>query len=70
MISPEQRSRLALLYDQFHAALDPFNPLVRQAEADFYELLRTLHSSHAADIPYDEFRRYAVYQCKLYLRKN
>jgi predicted nucleotidyltransferase len=29
VISPEQRSRLASLYDQFHAALDPFNPVAR-----------------------------------------
>ena len=70
MISPEQQSRLAELYGLFHAAIDPFDPEVRQAEKDFYELLGTLHASHAADVPFDEFRRCTVYQCKLYLRKN
>ena len=70
MISSDQRDRLAVLYGRFHAALDPFNPEVRQAEKEFHELLHTLHGTHAADVPFDEFRRYAVYQCKLYLRKN
>ncbi len=70
MISSEQKVRLAELYGQFHAALDPFDPGVRRAEKEFYASLRTLHVSHAADVPFDEFRRYAVYQCKLYLRNN
>lgn len=70
MISPEQRAQLAELYGRFHSALDPFEPGVRQAEEAFYKLLHTLHPTHAADVSFDEFRRYAVYQCKLYLRKN
>ena len=70
MISPEQRERLAQLYGQFHAALDPFHPEVHRAEKDFYEMLHVLHAAHAADVSFDEFRRYAVHECKLYLRKN
>ena len=70
MISREQIAELAELYSEFHAALDPFTSEALVAERDFYERLRTLHASHAADLPFSEFRHYAVWQCKLYLRKN
>jgi hypothetical protein len=70
LISQEQRARLGELYAQFHAALDPFHPEVRRAEKAFYEMLDTLHQTHAADVSFDEFRRFAVSECKLYLRKN
>ncbi|PYJ03868.1 MAG: hypothetical protein DME25_11065 [Verrucomicrobia bacterium] len=70
MISDDQIARLVELYSEFHHALDPFAPRVLEAERQFFELLRTLHVTHAPDVPYDEFRRYAVRKCKLYLSKN
>lgn len=54
----------------FTGAIDPTEPSVLRAEEEFYRLLRPLHTTHAADLPYDDFRHYAVRQCKLYLRKN
>jgi hypothetical protein len=70
-VIPDDRiARLVKLYSQFHQALDPFHPDVLRAEKGFYELLNTLHNTHAPDVPYDEFRRYAVRKCKLYLWKN
>ncbi len=70
MIPDEQLARLVALYSQFHQALDPFHPAVRCAEQEFFELLHTLHSVHAPDLTYDEFRRYALHRCKVYLWKN
>lgn len=67
MIGREQIAELAELYSEFHAALDPFAPSTLAAEKAFYH---ALHAAHAADLPFPEFRRYAVWQCKLYLRKN
>ena len=70
MISQEQIAQLVRLYAEFHGAIDPTEPAVLKAEEGFYTLLRSLHDTHAADLPFHEFRRYAVRQCKLYLRKN
>ena len=70
MISRDQIAELFKLYSEFHGAIDPFAPDVLKAEESFYERLHSLHSTHAADVPFAEFRRYAVRQCKLYLRKN
>ena len=70
MISREQIAELSELYSEFHAALDPFTPVALAAEKAFYERLHTLQAAHAADLPFPEFRRYAIWQCKLYLRKN
>ena len=66
----EQIAGLAELYSDFHAALDPFAPETLAAETAFYERLQTLYAAHAADLPFPEVRRYAVWQCKLYLRRN
>ena len=70
MIPESQFARLVALYSEFHQALDPFHPEVLKAENEFFELLHSLHITHAVDLPYDDFRRYAVRQCKLYLWKN
>ena len=70
MIPESQLARLIALYSEFHRALDPFHPAVIKAETEFFELLQSLHTTRAFDVPYDEFRRYAVRQCKLYLWKN
>jgi len=70
VISEDQLAKLVALYSEFHQALDPFEPAVLKAEKDFFQLLHSLHAIHGADVPYDDFRRYAVRQCKLYLWKN
>ena len=70
MISQEQSAELVRLYSLFHGAIDPTEPAVLKAEEEFHALLRALHNTHAADLPFHEFRRYAVRQCKLSLRKN
>jgi hypothetical protein len=70
MISREQLEELARLYDQFHGAFDPFLPEVLDAERVFFDKLHSLHASHAADLPFQEFRRYAVQKCKEHLRHN
>ncbi|PWU18694.1 MAG: hypothetical protein C5B50_08340 [Verrucomicrobia bacterium] len=53
MIPEAQIARLVALYSEFHQD-------VIKAEKQFFELLRTLHSAHAPDLSYDDFRRYAV----------
>ena len=70
MIAEEQLRELYQLYDIFHGALDPLAAEVLAAERAFFEKLESLHSIHAIDVPFHEFRRYAVRKCKEYLRKN
>ena len=69
MISKEQIEVLVRLYDQFHGAFDPLLPEVLEAERAFFEKLQTLHATHAADVPFREFRRYAVEKCNEHLRQ-
>ena len=68
MIAKEQIEELVRLYDQFHGAFNPLLPEVLEAERSFFEKLQTLHTTHAADVPFHEFRRYAVQKCKDRLR--
>ena len=70
MISKEQIEELVRLYDQFHGAFNPLLPEVLEAEQLFFEKFRTLHATHATDLPFPEFRRYAVQKCKEHLRHN
>lgn len=70
MISEAQLSELVRLYSEFHGAIDPTAEAVLRAEDQFFANLKSLHASHAADVSFDEFRRHAVRQCKLFLRKN
>ncbi len=70
MISREQWAQLAELYDRYQNSLRPL--AVERAEAGraFREMLSRLHAVHAADIPFDYFRRDTVQRCRDYLRKN
>ena len=70
MISKEEIAELYSLYETFHSAIDPFDPEIMKAEAAFFEKLLALHERQAPDVPFVEFRRYAVRQCKLYMKKN
>lgn len=69
-IPDEQFQELLRLYNEFHTAIEPADPAVLVAEQAFYSLLRTLHKAHASSISFIEFRRFAVRQCVLFLRKN
>ena len=70
MIGREQLAQLAELYDRYQNSLDPLS--VERAEAGrfFKERLATLHATHAADLPFDHFRRETIQRCREFLRKN
>lgn len=70
MIPPKEVEDLANLYDRFANTLDPFSDDRDRAEENFYKKLTFLHCAHAYNTDFPEFRREAVRQCKLYLKKN
>ena len=70
MISREQLTQLAELYDKYQNSLRPLTLERAEAGRAFKEMLANLHSTHAADIPFDHFRRDTVQRCRDYLRKN
>jgi hypothetical protein len=70
MISREQLAILAELYDGYQHSLFPLSGKRAEAGLAFKELLASLHATHAADIPFDVFRRATIEQCRDYLRKN
>ena len=70
MIPEEQLKELALFYDRFAHAIDPFSPERDKAEELFYRRLESLRCQHALGSDYRAFRREAIRQCKLYLAKN
>jgi hypothetical protein len=70
LISKEQLAELVRLYSEFHSAIDPTDPHVLEAERQFHNFLHQLHLVNALDISFDEFRRFALRECKLFLRKN
>ena len=70
MIPSESIKELAELYDQFAHALDPFSEQRDKAEDAFFLLLEKLRLTHAPMSDAREFRREAVRQCKLFLKKN
>jgi hypothetical protein len=70
LISKEQIAELVRLYSEFHSAIDPSEPAVLESERQFYAMLHQLHETHASDLPFHEFRLYAMHECKVFLRKN
>jgi hypothetical protein len=70
MISREQLARVAELYDQYQNSLRPLAPERAAASRAFKEMLSDLHAAHAADVPFDHFRRETTQRCREYLRKN
>ncbi len=70
MISREQLARRAQLYDQYQHPLMPLAPSRLEAGRAFKESLTSLHATHAADVPFDHFRRETVERCREHLRKN
>jgi len=70
MIPANEVAVLAELYDRFANALDPFSPDRDAAEQRFYLKLEELYIRHAPTVMFSEFRREAVRQCKLFLKKN
>jgi hypothetical protein len=70
MISREQLARLAELYDQYQNSLRPLAPERAEAGRAFKEVLIRLQLAHAADVPFDCFRRETIERCREFLRKN
>ena len=70
MIPSEEIGELAELYDKFAHALDPFSEERDQAEDAFYRKLEHLRCGYAQQVNARDFRREAVRQCKLFLKKN
>ena len=70
MISVEHIARLAELYDRYNNALDPFSQDSREARRLFDELVGNLHSAHAPDLQFLDFRYELIQRCREYLRKN
>lgn len=70
MIPADKIADLAELYDRFAHALDPFSEDRDKAEDAFYVKLETLRCQHGQQVESKEFRREAVRQCKLFLKKN
>jgi hypothetical protein len=70
MIPDEQRRTLAELYDGFANPLDPLDPKAEEFESAFAILLDELHASHAPSVPYADFKRLSIRQCREWLRKN
>ena len=70
MIAREQLAQVAELYDRYQNSLDPHSPDRAEAGRLFKERLATLHATHAADIPFDQFRREIILRCRDFLRKS
>ena len=70
MIAVEQIARLAVLFDRYNNALDPFSDDCAEAKQQFDELVESLHASHAPETKVADFRYELVRQCREYLRKN
>ena len=70
MISVEQLARCAELYDRYNNALNPFSEDARVAKRLFEEQVANLHSTHAPDVNFMDFRYELVLRCRDYLRKN
>ena len=70
MVPAEEIAKLAELYDRFAHALDPFSEDRDKAEDAFYLKLEHLRCLYAPRVDVREFKREAVRQCKLFLKKN
>jgi hypothetical protein len=66
----ESLARTEELYDKYQNSLQPLSPERAEAGRLFKQLLASLHTAHAADIPFDLFRREVITRCREYLRKN
>jgi len=69
-VPKEQIAQLAILYDQFVNALDPFDCAQPSAERSFLNKLQELHCTYAMQIDFQIFKREAIRQCRLYLKNN
>ncbi|MBU6399215.1 MAG: hypothetical protein KGS61_02765 [Verrucomicrobia bacterium] len=70
MIPVGQIGRAAECYDRYNNALDPLSADAREAKRLFDDLAVGLHTAHAPDVIFLEFRYELVRQCREYLRKN
>ena len=70
MIPVEQIARLAEYYDRYNNALDPFSNDCLLAKRQFHEFASSLHSSHAPDINFVDFRLELIRHCREYLHRG
>ena len=70
MIPLDQIARLAEIYDQYNNALDPLSKAAEDAKRKFETFTANLHSAHAPEVEFSEFRYELVRHCREYLRKN
>ncbi len=70
MIPPSRIAQLAELYDRYNNAFDPLSAGCNRARREFDELVASLHTAHAADVDFRQFRYELVQRCREYLRKN
>jgi hypothetical protein len=70
MISVEHIARLAEFFDRYNNALDPLSEDCHCAKEQFDKLAEHLHTAHAPDLKFLDFRYELVRQCRDYLRKN
>ncbi|MCX6904648.1 MAG: hypothetical protein NTW03_14430 [Verrucomicrobia bacterium] len=70
MIPLESIAQLSDLFDRYNNALDPLSAECLAAGRQFEEMTSRLHSAHAPDVEYPQFRYELVRQCREYLRKN
>ena len=70
-IPSEHIARLAVLYDRFANALDPFAPERDQAEAVFEQEVANLYDELAGPKPdVRTFKRAIILRCRQYLRAS
>jgi len=71
MILPEKIAQLAGLYDRFaHVRWTRFLRIETGREDAFRVMLEHLRCSYAPRVEVREFRREAIRQCKLFLKRN
>ena len=70
-VAPQQIPALAVLYDRFAHALDPFSPVVDEAERVFMQNIATLYDNLPQPKPsFVEFRKGVIVRCKRHLAAN
>lgn len=70
-VSKEQIESLAILYDRFAHALDPFSAERDEAERVFMQEVANLYDSYGVKtVSYHEFRKAVILRCKRHLHST
>jgi hypothetical protein len=74
IITRDEVTELAFLFDRYEFAFDPRSRTAREAESDFEERIRTLFAErvqpHYASVSFAGFHCRIKSLCRAYLRKN